>query len=250
MHPRRSGLLLFGLLLLAPAVAARPFTVCVLEQEFVARAADEDAGSGQALVRKAVASLGDTVVFSGAPWRRCIAGVRGGQFDAVLGAAATPSFLSFMRFPMKNGAADPGAALASTAHVVLRRSGGPAGWDGQRFVQLDGPVYYPSGSAIVGAKLAQLAVAGNDSTKTAQQLMRMLQHRRIALLVLRKSEAQALLADSEFSTGIEMLAQPFVVAYAYLGVSRALQESDPAYTAALWAHVAAGVRQRAARPLR
>lgn len=234
-------------LLCSPAAFARPYVVCVLEQEFVPRAADEAPESGQAIVRRAITSLGDSVSFVGAPWRRCLAGVRGEQFDAVLGAAASPSFQSYMRFPMKGGQPDTTAALASTAHVALRRAGTRPHWDGQRFTQLEGAVFYPSGAAIVAEKLAQLGVPGNDSTKTALQLMRMLLHERSSLLVLRKIEADALMADPEFAGRVEMLPQPFVVAYAYLGLRRSLQEADPVRAAALWGQIAAAVRQRAAR---
>lgn len=231
-------LLLPPLLLCACLATAREVRVCVPEQDLARPEQLRAEGPAQYLVRTAIANQGGKALFEGAPWRRCIEGVKSGAFDGVIGAAANVDFQSFMRFPQKAGQPDPGAALTEATHLAVRRKGSRPDWDGQRFANLGGAVYYPAGTAIVADRLKRLGVAGNDNTKTAEQLMQMLVRGRIELAVLRADDVTELLKQSEFVAALETLKVPVVASAAFFAVRQSAYDSAPGFMNAVWQDIA------------
>lgn len=101
----RLGLLCLLVCLVAP-VRASPLAVCVSDVAFPPFTFPDREGEGQRLVRLASERQGWQVEFISRPWRRCLAGVEQGAFSAVVGAAATAQYRSFMAFPQYAGQPD------------------------------------------------------------------------------------------------------------------------------------------------
>ena len=87
MTARRLACLLA--LLWAGGVQAGEIHLCMTGREFLPVNSLVFEAPGQYLVRLAIEKQGDRVVFAGLPWRRCVDGLRHGEYDGAIGMAAT-----------------------------------------------------------------------------------------------------------------------------------------------------------------
>ncbi len=225
---------LFVALLSAPA-PGRDIRFCMTEREFLPIASTLIEAPGQYLVRLAVQSLGDRAVFVPLPWRRCVEGLRHGDYDGAVGMAAAESFLSFMRFPMLGEQLDDTKALGGLLYVAARLKGARADWDGERFLYLRKPVIYNAPSLLVADKMRRLDVGNANTSLSEEQMLTMLVAGRADIAVGRKNVTEELIAaDSSFRERIEILPAPFVAAPSYLAFRKAFPEPSPGYVQRIW----------------
>ncbi len=216
------------------AVQARSLSVCIGDEDFAPYSFLEHEAPGQYLVRNALERRHDKPVYTIAPWRRCIEGLRTQTFDAVIGVAANESFYSFLSLPMREGKADPQRSLGGAAFMVVRWRGSPVDWDGEQFSHLREPINYPSGIIVVRERLAKLGVPSTDVVKTPAQMMRMLVLHRIDAAIVRRAETEIQLERPEFQGKLEMLSRPLIAWDGYLAIRRPLCDTEPDYCQAIW----------------
>ncbi len=234
MH-RRASLLLSGVAgVLALSAHAATLDVCIADRDYPPLFFLDHDGQAQWLVRKALERQHDMVNFISVPWRRCLEGLRSGQYAAALPVAANPAFLPLYAFPMQHGQVDRSVALQEVVHVAVRRVGSNADWDGSRFANLTMPVVYPSGIVIVRDWLAARGVAADDGTRSDDAALRKLMAGRANLAIIQSALAEQLLAQDEFRGRLEILPTPVLVFSVYLAFNRAFFEAAPAYPQALW----------------
>ncbi|MES2148808.1 MAG: hypothetical protein V4508_03350 [Pseudomonadota bacterium] len=229
--------LVAGTVCLADAPGKRSLSVCIIDEPYWPVSAPDQELQGQAIVRQAVVRQGGMVRFMPVPWRRCIEGVRAGTYDAALGAAANPSYLEFLSFPMKGDQVDSQLAVGRVSTHVLRRRGGDTEWDGKRFTNLHGPVWHNTNTVALRGRLAALKVPDNEGVKSTQQLLQMLMLRPEDVALVRKHDVEDLLLRAPFRDEFELLPVPFMERDAHFAVRRALYLAEPAYFKQLWAEI-------------
>ncbi|WP_332852180.1 hypothetical protein [Duganella sp. S19_KUP01_CR8] len=220
-----------------PPCAARTLAVCMGDRAFPPLFFPDHEGQAQWLVRKAVERQGDLVTFAAVPWRRCLQGLRTGTYAAALPVIGNLSFLPDYAFPMDRLGIDPSRELARVSHVVVRRVGSEADWDGDRFSHLGGPVLFPAGIVVVREALAALGVAGDDGSAMEEQTLRKLLARKGDLAVIQSGVAEELLARAEFHDKLEVLPQPLLTRPSYLAFNRAFHDADRGYAEAIWLEI-------------
>ena len=215
--------------------AARDVTLCMTEREFLPINSTQIEAPGQYLVRMALETQGDKPVFVPLPWRRCVEGLRHGDYDGAIGMAATESFFPFMRFPMTDGKPDGSKALGDLVYVAVRLRDGRAGWNGESFLNLRRPVIYNAPSLLVADKMHRLGEGNPNTSLSEEQMLSMLVKGRADIAVGRKDVTETLIAGDElFRDRIEVLPDPFVAAPSHLAFRQDFRDPSPGYAQRVW----------------
>jgi len=236
---RFSRICLIGLALLAalrPASApARDIRLCMTEREFLPITSTFIEAPGQYLVRLAIQSQGDRALFVPLPWRRCVEGLRHGDYDGTIGMAATESFRAFMRFPTAGGQPDDAKSVGDLLYVAARLRNARADWDGERFLYLRRPVIYNAPSLLVADKMRRLDIGNPNASLSEEQMLTMLVAGRADIAVGRRDVIEELIAaDPAFHEKIEILPTPFVAAPSFLAFRQGFPEPSPGYAQRVW----------------
>ena len=220
------------------ACAARDVTICISQNPVPPLTYPDKEGEAQTLVRLAVERQGDTVRFVAVPWVRCRLGAKAGTYLAAIPLAATPSNLEDFSFPVKNGALDKTRSLGSMIIGVVRRIGSPIGWDGVAFSNLNSPVMVLPGQMSARDRLRTLGVKQDAGAVNAESLLKKLALGRGEVAVLPVGIIEAALKSEEFRDSLEMLRAPLATEITYLGFNREFEQTEQAYTRAIWTEVA------------
>lgn len=220
--------------LLSAGAQARDIRLCMTEREFLPINSPVFEAPGQYLTRLAIEKQGDRAIFSGLPWRRCIDGVRHGDYDGAIGMAATESFLSFMHFPETDGRLEESKALGNLVYVAVRVKGSDAGWDGRHFINLRQPAIYNSPSLVLTDKMHQLGAGDPNTSLGEEQMLAMLLAGRADLAIGRRDVFETLMETEAFGGKLEMLSTPFVDAISYLAFRELFAHQSPGYAERVW----------------
>lgn len=195
-------------------------------------------GTVDRLVAEAAREVGITIELRPAPITRCREEIRANAADGFPTTPYTPSLLSFIAFPMKDGEPDPARAVSTTRAVFFRRVGSQADWDGTRLQHLKGKVLVQFGAVLMLDRLAAIGAPIDDSGKTIGANFAKLLAGRGELTVGSEYSGRALMARPEFAGKIEALPIPFTDEPYYLGLSRRFQEEHPQAVERLWEAIA------------
>jgi len=218
----------------AASSQGREIRLCMSEREFLPINSPAFEAPGQYLVRRAIESQGDKALFIGLPWRRCVDGVRHGDYDGALGMVATESFLTFMRFPEANGQPDSSKALGGLFYVAVRLIGAGADWDGEHFRGLRQPAIYNAPSLVLADKMHRLGAGNPNTSLSEEQMLSMLVAGRADIAIGRRDVFAALLAGDTYRGKIEILPTPFVDADSYLAFREVFADGSPGYAERVW----------------
>ncbi len=216
---------------------SREIRLCVSDRELLPINSPTFEAPGQYLVRRAIESQGDKAVFVPLPWRRCIAGLRHGEYDGAVGMAATESFLTFMRFPEANGRPDTSKELGKLLYVAVRVKGAEADWDGDHFRGLRRPVIYNAPSLVLADKMHRLGAGNPNTSLSEEQMLSMLVAGRADIAVGRREVFEALMAGETYRDKIDMLPAPFVNADDYLTFRDVFADHSPGYAERVWSEI-------------
>jgi polar amino acid transport system substrate-binding protein len=212
----------------------REIRLCMTGREFLPINSPNFEAPGQYLARLAIERQGDKALFVGLPWRRCVEGLRHGEYDGALGMVATASFYTFMRFPQANGNADASRALGNLVYVAARLKGSAAGWNGERFRGLRQPVIYNAPSLVLADKMHRLGAGNPNISLSEEQMLSMLVAGRADLAVGRQDVFESLIAGDAFRDRVEVLPVPFVDAESYLAFREGFEDPIPGYVERVW----------------
>jgi len=241
MRPRR---LLFLVIVSAPgtlvpvpgAQAAERFELCTSDQGFPPYTRPDGKGSLQNLARDAAKDAGITLGNHGAPRARCIEELRSGYSAGGVGAYLA-SREAFLVYPGEAGQPDRRYRLGATDFVVYRRIGSTVRWDGKRFSSLGGSGAIGAQSGFSHAvRLRQMGVKVDESARSAEQLLAMLDAGRFEAAVVETSQATAALA-AQPALKLEALPVRFEETDLYLMVSRQTWLQRRELVEALWASI-------------
>jgi len=230
---------LIGLALLAAlrptSSPARDIRLCMTEREFLPISSTLIEAPGQYLVRLAIQSQGDRAVFVPLPWRRCIEGLRHGDYDGAVGMAASEGFRAFMRFPIVDGQPEAAKALGDLLYVAARLRTTRAEWDGERFLYLRRPVVYNAPSLMVADKMRRLDIGNPNTSLSEEQMLTMLVAGRADIAVGRRDVIEELIAaNPAFHDTVEILPTPFVAAPSFMAFRAGFSEPSPDYAQRVW----------------
>lgn len=237
MSMRRFLITSICLACLAQRAAADTLVICIGDRPYPPLFFPDHDGQAQWLVRKAVERLGGQVQFEAVPWRRCLQGLRTGAYAGGLPVIANMSFLPHFAFPTEQGRVDADRQLARVNHMVVRRIGSNAEWDGRGFSKMSGPVLFPAGIVVIRETLAAMGASGDEGSAHERQTLAKLLARQGDLAIIQSGVAQALIADVQFRDRLEILPQPFVSLPCFLAFNRAYYEANRAYAEAVWREI-------------
>ncbi|MFZ3182850.1 MAG: hypothetical protein WA173_01735 [Pseudomonas sp.] len=228
-------LLSLGLLwLLLGNAQGQTLHVCIPDVSSPPRTFPDHDGQVQYLIRRAVSEQGWAVEFIPVPWRRCLAGVASGRYDAVATAPANTNTQHSLSFPMHGGQLDQNRASAEYVLRVFRPLGGKAGWDGRHFTGLETPVLIRAGAIGLKNWLAGVGAVSEDSAKSVPQIMQMLLHGRAQIGVGSQDEVLLALQSVEVKGQIELLPGQLGRTLLYTGVNKSFYAREPGTTEAIW----------------
>lgn len=230
---RRLLCLLLPLTVLAMTPAfALPLRVCIFDHAFPPLTYPDGSGQAQELMRRAARGLDVTLSSVVMPRNQCIAQLRGGELDAMLGAFL-PDRLDYGAYPMRGEQADPAAALAELRVMVFKRSDSKLGWNGQQFIDLGRQPVGTEPGFLHALKLRQLGLVVDDSGSSVEQIMTRLMQHKVAAVTAQQGEGAAVVRD-KFRGQIDMLPQPFLVTPMYLVVNKGFYQQHRALIDSYW----------------
>lgn len=232
------GLLLAGLAVLvtllvlaAPARAERQLRLC-LNQEMDRNDSGKLAYALMAQVGRQLPGL--RLSFTPLPWARCLRMAEQGEFDGVLAGSFSAERARSLHYPLKpDGTPDASLRMFNLGFVLMRRSGHPIEWDGERFLHADGPIGVQRGYS-VAEFLRERKIPVDDGNLTVQGTLNKLIHGRVAGALVNPFNADMDTARLEGAERLEMVGPLIQKKPYFLIFSRQLGEDQPALCQEIW----------------
>ncbi|QDL55888.1 hypothetical protein [Rhodoferax aquaticus] len=220
---------------MSSSATARAVNVCISDRPVPPHTYPDREGPLQWLMRSAASQSGPGVVFSVAPFKRCLLGLEKAEYDAVLtvsGVSENQTIYAFPRLP--NGELDSSKQSATVRHVVIRRKDDYVQWNGRSFSNLARPVMYQAGVRMLQEKLETLQVAVDASSNNETQTLRKLLLQRGDAAIVLSSIADVLLQDDEFKGKLDVLPEPFGQFTIYVAFSTLYYKENKLLVEDLW----------------
>jgi polar amino acid transport system substrate-binding protein len=169
------------------------------------------------------------------PGKRCLAALQTGDVDAALGFSHSGDRAAMARYPMRHGLLDDSLALRVDSYSLYARSEQAASWDGQQ-------LKLPAGSPAVAVQLGHAAadllrgrrIAVNEGSRSAEQVLRLLQSGQADLAALLTSEAEALRRQHLSLASLRRLEPPLASRPYFVVFSHGFAAAQPQAMEALW----------------
>ncbi|MBB5204560.1 polar amino acid transport system substrate-binding protein [Inhella inkyongensis] len=131
------------------------------------------------------------------PWKRCLADVKSGNQDAILGISYLLEREELGHYPQLSGQPDPSLAVRFDRYAWYAAADSGIHWDGKILhgVTAETLVGVPSGYSIA-VQVKQLGLKVDDAARTSQANLEKLARGRVQLAALQAREADQLLAMS------------------------------------------------------
>lgn len=221
--------------LISLSTHAAPLRFCFEDTAQVPWTTPDGSGLNFDLLKRVEAATGEKFQFVQLPWKRCIAYVATGEMDGVIGAVNSPEREHFAVIPRDaQGRERVSAALYTDHFRVYTRSNSSIKWDGKSFSNLKGSVAAQAGFVVV-QQLRQLGVTVDDSSKSAENGLRLLLLNGVDAAVLQGEQALLLQRnDKRFRDQTRVLSIPFMSSALHLMVARPSYQQQPQRIEAIW----------------
>jgi polar amino acid transport system substrate-binding protein len=220
---------------LAASASAAPLRLCYEDVPQPPWTMPDGTGLNLTLLKLVEHAAGEQFQLFVKPWKRCIEELKGGQMDALVGAADTPERRAFLVPPvLADGRANPDAALNQDQVYVFLRVGGKATWNGKDLVTPHNEVVAQRGYMVADV-LRQRGYTVIDAVKSAEDGLRMLAAGAADAAVLEGLAAHSLARnDARFKGKVTEARPPYMVMSAYLSFSRLAYQREPSRIEAIW----------------
>ncbi len=224
-------MLALGLPLWTHAAEPRHFKLCYNEELASSNTRELAFGMMTRLEAKATFLKFEYVAM---PWRRCLKLAESGQFDGVLsGSHSTERALS-LAYPRKaDGTLDTNKRMYLLGYVLVRRIGTRVEWDGQQFLNLEGPLGAQQGYSIV-EHLRQMGLKVDDGAKSAQDTLQKLVLGRVAGVLINPLNASDLDAQLAWRGKIERTGKLVMQKPYFLILSQTFAQQQREHATQLW----------------
>ena len=201
------SLLMAGLLGCTPF--AHALTLCYEDARNTLGNTSDRQAQNYHLVMQAAAKSGEQVKLLPLPWKRCLSQVAKGLVDGALDASYTEERAAFAAYPTTaDGKPDPKRRIWAGGYSLYKLKTSAAGWDGQNFTHLTGPVGLQLGYSI-GDDLKRLGVPVAEFSGDAEVMLKRLTAGQVPLVALLTDEGDALLEDPALSGVVEGIQPAF-----------------------------------------
>lgn len=148
--------------------------------------------------------------YTALPWKRCLSKADQGEFDAVLTASYLPERAKRLIYPYNaDGSLNANKRMFNLGMAMIRRVGSRVSWDGEQFVNLEGPAGVQLGYSI-GEYLRAHHVEVDDGSPTVVSGLRKLSAGRIGVFVFNPFNLDAEINDASYASKLELVANPLV----------------------------------------
>lgn len=148
--------------------------------------------------------------YTALPWKRCLFKAEQGEFDAVLTASFLPERAKRLVYPHNaDGSLNANKRMFNLGMAMIRRAGSSVTWDGEQFVNLDGPAGVQLGYSI-GEYLRTHHVEVDDGSPTVVSGLRKLSVGRIGVFVFNPFNLDAEINDASYASRLELVTNPLV----------------------------------------
>jgi polar amino acid transport system substrate-binding protein len=232
----RLGLVVLTLLARPAQTAAAPpaketITLCYENVEVVPWRKANGGGLNFELLNLVAHQLDVTFDYRSAPWKRCLALIKGNEVGGVFAASFLPERLELAEYP-GGSVPDIGKRLHIDHFVMLRKKGSRADWDGKAFSNVNGAIGYQLGYSI-GNFLRSKGMQVDEGTQSPYTLVNKLLAGRLAAVAMGNSDATRVMGGP-MAADLEAIPTPLLEKPYYLIFSHALVTSNPQLTARIW----------------
>ncbi|MBH9552015.1 hypothetical protein [Inhella gelatinilytica] len=144
------------------------------------------------------------------PWKRCLAELKVGEQDFILGISHLPEREEFAVYPERQGRPDESLALRHERYHWYAMRALPIQWDGKQLssVATEALVGVQTGYSIANA-VRELGLKIDEGARTAESNLEKLVRGRVAVAALQSKEAdRVLLARRDLSSHVQRLEPP------------------------------------------
>ena len=194
--------------------------------------------AGQRVVTLAVQRQGDGVQFVAAPWARCLAGIRTGEYDLLVGAEPDEDLASYVAFPQRAGKVDASRRLGVIEYVLVQKMSSQVSWEGRAFKDLGLPVVVPRSVYTVSRRLAAIGIVFRSLNYNAGRFAALLCYDRAEFIVLRRNDLATATSNCPSDPAPHLQSFPLAATDVYLGIRRSLLQSRPELGEAIWRELA------------
>lgn len=226
------ALVAFGL---STAGHTQTLTTCIPDHGNLPFSTPTGEADWQRVVAQAAQRLGYVVRYMPAPWPRCLAGIRVGDYDAVLGPEPDTEYADFIALPEKAGQLDTARRLGTVDYVLVQRSTAVPAWDRSR--QVRPTMVIPRSIAAIRLKLGATSAFVKSINYDANRFIALLCQDRADAVVVRRNDLPALNSPCETEVVQIGRSQALASADVYLGVRKALLSSRQDLAEALWREI-------------
>jgi len=127
------------------------------------------------------------------PWKQCLEAVKDGSMNGAIAGSYSKERTEFAVYPMEGVQPDTTRRMYNASYAIYRHKNHPVAWDGKE-LKLSGLMGAQAGFSVV-AQLKELGAQVEDSTKSADEVLRRVAEGRYRAGVVSINEGQASLAQ-------------------------------------------------------
>ncbi|GLR13308.1 hypothetical protein GCM10007907_20980 [Chitinimonas prasina] len=168
------------------------------------------------------------------PWKRCLADVKNGVMDGVVGAGFLQERCEIGVYPGEPCKPDTAQRLYIDRFPLYRNRASTLGWDGQKVIGQRKPIAVQPGF-VAARMLKQMGAQVDETDKEPYQILRKVSAGMVDGAILQAPVADPLLKEvADFGATIERLPISFQEYPTYLVVSHQRYKADPKRVKAIW----------------
>jgi len=227
--------LLGAALISAPALAQSPLNMCMENADNVPWILmGAKPGYVQIMMGEVEKVVGLPIKVTPMPWKDCLAGVKAGTIDGAVSASHNKERAEYADYPVTlSGDVDATRRMYRTSYFFYKGKGKALGWDG-KVLKADGLLGAQSGFSVVG-QLKELGAKVEDSTPTADEVLKRVAAGKYLAGVVQVNEGDATLADNAALKEALEKVQPALVEKPYYTIFSKAYTAKNAQTArAVW----------------
>ncbi|WP_374350909.1 hypothetical protein [Chitinimonas sp.] len=237
----RISRLLLAMLISVPALAEpKPATVklCQGDQESGAWVSKDRPSYVSLMIKMATEPLGAHVVLAVKPWKRCLSELQNNVVDGVVNISYLPEREAIGVFPVSSGQADQSRRMHKASYSLYRLKDSAIAWNGKQFSHVSGTIGAQNSFSIV-TQLRDAGLKVDDSTKSAEDLMRYLTLGNFEAIALHTNSGDLILAQRpELAALVERLPVPLAEKSYYLVFSKSFYKRYPQFANHVWDRIA------------
>jgi polar amino acid transport system substrate-binding protein len=213
------------------------FTACIDDRPWIPHTNPnlEKPGTMQILVDNVSRDLNVRVDIEALPWKRCLANVRAGRTDAVIGANDAPYFKQFVEFPklVSSDTTDEARSLGTARILLVKKIDSLLEWDATSLAHLSRPVGTALGTYVMKSAVLKFGGEVDDAARTDDQNLKKLLQDRVDLVAGYEFDLQQLIQKS-YKGKVTILPIPLAESHYYLAFSKEFYRLHPALVESFW----------------